>query len=100
MKKRAAALAAVILMAGTFVSLRPVSAEEKVAVTPALNIRDFLAANQGKRVSLRLGGGDAIEGIVTKVGDHVVHLSSLIGREYSDALVSIERIEAVIFKAR
>ncbi len=101
MKKRAAALAALILIAGSLVALRPLSAEEKVAADPsALTTRDFLAANQGKRVSLRLGGGDAIEGVVAKVGDHQVHLSALSGREYYDAQVSIERIEAVVFKAR
>src|SRR3954470_12908538 len=102
MKIQVVAIAAAILVGGSIVSMRQVAAEEKTAaVNPALTTHDFLVANQGKRVSVRIGNGDPIEGVVTKVGDHQVHLSGLgAGRDYYDALVSIDRIDAVIFKAR
>lgn len=101
MHKRAAALAAIVLAAGSLVTLRHVAAEEKKpSADPALSTHDFLASQQGKRVSVRLGGGETLEGFVAKIGDHQVLLSNLTGRDYYDALVKIESIEAVIFRAR
>ncbi len=95
---KTAAILAAILVGGTLVTLRQVAAQEKQAVDTALSTRDFLAQNQGKHVSLRLAGGEALEGTVAKVGDHQVHIAALSGRDYYDALVSIDRVEAVIFR--
>jgi hypothetical protein len=39
-----------------------------------------------------------LEGTVTVVGDQLVQISTLAGRDYFDACVSIDRISAVILK--
>ena len=68
--------------------------------TPAATIRDVLAEQAGKRVLLRIENGESIEGTVTKVGDTVVHVAKLSGREFYDAVVRIDRISAVVFRVR
>jgi hypothetical protein len=77
------------------------SAEEGVyEFKPFATISDVLHDNIGKRVILRLDGGDTLEGTVTKVGDSLVHIARLTGRDFYDALVPIDSISAVIYKAR
>ena len=77
-----------------------VAAEEGTDFNAFIGIRENLLLNVGKRVAVRITAGDAIEGTIVKVGDHSVHLSKLLGRDYYDAIIRIERIEAIIFKAR
>ena len=47
---------------------------------------------------LHLASGQEIAGTVTKVGDHVVHLSRIAGRDFYDAVVVMDRVDAVLFK--
>ncbi len=49
----------------------------------AENLRSFV----GKRVSVTLDCGKTFGGTVKDVGDHLVHLEKLDGREYFDALI-------------
>lgn len=66
----------------------------------ATTIKDVLLENTGKRVILRLENGENLEGTVTKVGELVVHVAKLSGRDFYDAVVRIDMISAVIFKVR
>ena len=59
-----------------------------------------LTDSVGKRVGLRLDSREELEGTVSSVGDQLVLISKLSGRDYYDAYVSIERISAVIVKTR
>jgi hypothetical protein len=54
----------------------------------------------GKRVAIRTGTGEPLEGMVTKVGSHLVNISRLSGKDFYDAMVVIDRIDAVILKVR
>ena len=78
-----------------------VSAQEKnYELRSAATVRDVLLENIGKRVSVRMDTGDNLEGIVSKVGDNLVHLSKISGRDFYDAAVRIEKVNTVIFKVR
>jgi hypothetical protein len=66
----------------------------------AVTIKDVLQDNVGKRVIVRLETGENLEGTVTKVGELVVHIAKLSGKDFYDAVVRIDRISAVIFKVR
>ncbi len=77
-----------------------VAAEEKTEINALIGIRENLLQNVGKRIAVRITSGDAIEGTILKVGDQSVHLSKLSGKDFYDAIVRIDRIEAIIFKAR
>jgi hypothetical protein len=63
-------------------------------------IRSILERQMGKRVALVLTTGPELAGVVKIVGDKVVQLSALSGREFYDAVVSLDHVGAVIVKVR
>ena len=63
-------------------------------------IREVLAERTGKRTTLRMQSGEDIEGTVVLVGNGLVHISKLAGKDFYDAVVNIDRISAVIMKVR
>jgi len=63
-------------------------------------MREVLAEYSGKLVALRLESGEEIEGTVTLVGNSLVHISKLTGKEFYDAIVSIDKISAVRMRTR
>jgi TRAP-type mannitol/chloroaromatic compound transport system substrate-binding protein len=64
------------------------------------NMRDALAGNKGKRVTVLLAAGQELTGTVSEFGSGTVKLTELSGKEYFDATVRIDRIEALIVRAR
>ena len=74
--------------------------EKSYELRSAATVKDILSENIGKRVAVRMDGGENLEGTVHKVGDGLVHISKLSGRDFYDATVRIDRITAVIFKVR
>jgi hypothetical protein len=83
------------------VPMTSVSADElKYEMKPAATVKDVLGENAGKRVILRLQNGESLEGTVMKLGDGLVHIAKLSGKDFYDATVRIDAISAVIFKVR
>ena len=77
------------------------SAEEgKFDLNAGAGVKDILKDQVGKRVSIRLDAGEDMEGTVTKVGDQLVHISKLSRRDFYDAVVRIDKINAVIIRVR
>ncbi len=73
--------------------------EKKPEVNTAFSIKQTLSSFTGQRVLLKTAAGD-IEGTVVSVGDHIVHIAKLSGKDFYDAVVVIDNIIAVVFKAR
>jgi hypothetical protein len=63
-------------------------------------VKDVLMENIGKRVILQMDTGVNMEGIVSKVGKSLLHISNISGGEFYDAVVRIDKISAVLFKVR
>lgn len=74
--------------------------EKSYELKSAATVKDILSENIGRRVIVRLDAGENLEGTVHKVGDGLVHLSKISGRDFYDATVRVDRISAVIFKVR
>jgi small nuclear ribonucleoprotein (snRNP)-like protein len=74
--------------------------ETKFELNKGYGIKEILASYEGKRVAIRLDGGEELEGIVTRVGDHLIHISKLSKRDFYDAVIRIEKINAVIMRVR
>ena len=74
--------------------------EMKFELNKGFGMKEILASYEGKRVAIRLDGGEELEGIVTTVGDQLVHFSKLSKRDFYDAVIRIDKINAVIFRAR
>ena len=58
----------------------------------------MLETQSGKQVELILKSGQSIGGKVTFVGDDIVHLAALTGKEMYEATVSISDISAVVVR--
>ncbi len=54
----------------------------------------------GKKVSVLLKSGTEITGKVTSVGSHTLTLSELSGKEFFDAVIDLDDISAVEYRAR
>jgi hypothetical protein len=74
--------------------------EARLEVQGADTLKSVLARQVGKRVSLVLTTGPELTGIVASVGDQVVHLTGLAGREFFDAVVSLDRVSGVVIRVR
>ncbi len=72
----------------------------KFELNKGFGVKEILASYEGKRVAIRLDGGEELEGTLTRVGDQLVHISKLSKRDFFDAVVRIDKINAVIFRAR
>lgn len=98
MKRVGIMLLLTLALAGSFA--RPAAAAEETRPLPPFgeNVKIVLDASIGRTVTLQMASGQEIVGTVTKVGDHVVHLARIVGREYYDAVVVLDRVDAVLFK--
>lgn len=87
--------------AGSTTAVPNVSAETiKFELKGSATMKDVLTEYMGKRLVLKLAAGDEVEGIVTAVGNSLVHISKISGKEFYDAVVSIDKIGAIRMKAR
>ncbi|MGR9052931.1 MAG: hypothetical protein ACU84J_09820, partial [Gammaproteobacteria bacterium] len=68
---------------------------EGVGYSVTSSIADNLRALQGRRVSITLASGTSMTGSVKEVGDHLLHLEKLEGKEFFDALIRLDEISAV-----
>lgn len=88
-----------VLMAALCLCIAHASAQS-VAVAPKDTIQSVVATQKGKRVTLRLRSGQEITGIMRDATDRLVVLAELTGREFFDAVIPIEAIEAVIVRTK
>lgn len=77
------------------------AAKPKIVAVPGISYNvnasmgDNLKGLNGKRVYVTLNSGKTFTGLIKKVGEHLVHIEKLVGKEYFDALVRIENISAI-----
>lgn len=95
-------MSVLVVLAGLAAIPAPgISAQEvKFELKASTTMREVLAENTGKKVALRLASGDEIEGTVTMVGNALAHISRLSGKEFYDAVVSIDKITAIRMRMR
>ncbi len=54
----------------------------------------------GKRVTVHLRAGGDLTGKLTVVGDHVIQLSQLANKDFYDAVIALDAVDAVEVKTR
>lgn len=90
------------LVAGATMTTPDASAQ--AAAKPVLDVSKTLAANladlSGKSVTIHLRSGETLSGVVQAANAERLHLSKLTGKDFFDALVSIEAIDAIEARAR
>ena len=74
---------------------RSVTLVEGAKFDVAGSIKDNLKMYTGKDVVIHLRSGKSLQGYVKAVGDHLVHIEKLSGKDFYDALIRIEDITAI-----
>ncbi len=80
--------------------MKKVTTLEGVKYDTALSMADNLKANAGKDVTVHIRSGKTIQGYVKSVGNVLVHVEKIAGRDFYDALIRIEDISAIEIKFR
>ena len=83
----------------TLLAAGPAAAQE-VKVGASDSFESLISAQKGKRVTLRTRSGGELTGVVRAVTPRYVHLGALAGRDFFDAVVSLETLEAVIVRTK
>jgi len=76
------------------------TALEGVKFDTAASLADNLKIYVGKDVHVHLRSGKTLQGYVKSVGNGLLHLEKLAGRDFYDALLRIEDISAIEAKFR
>jgi hypothetical protein len=100
------ALAAILICSPIFlafpemVGAKSPTPVEGVRFDVGFTMKDNLKSLIGKDVHVHLRDGKTLQGFVKSVGDALVHVEKLAGRDFFDALVKIEDISAIEVKFR
>jgi lipopolysaccharide export LptBFGC system permease protein LptF len=93
-----------IVMALCVVALQVGAATVVFAEAPVVKAGDtlqkVLEGYKGKRVTIRLQGGEELTGRVKIISMELLHLEALNSREFFDAVVDVSRIEALIVRVK
>lgn len=81
-------------------TLSSAAVAQELSIAEADTTRSVLAAQKGKRVTLRLQSGQELTGVVRDANATLVVLGALTGREFFDAIVPIDAVEAVIVRVK
>jgi len=71
-----------------------------VTVSAADTTQSVIAAQKGKRITVRLRSGQELSGTVRESSDRLVVLEGITGREFFDAVVPVDAIEAVLIRTK
>ena len=63
-------------------------------------VQTVLAAQKGARVTVRVRSGQEITGVVREVSSRVVQLGAVTGKEFFDAVVPLEAVDAVLARTK
>jgi len=92
---RVTVMLAVVLFL-SFAGGTAVAKEEKAAsYNVNFSLAENLSAFKGKTVYVHLKSGQTLTGIVKAVGNHLVHLEKLSGKDFYDALVRLDDVSAI-----
>jgi hypothetical protein len=74
------------------------AAELKVGANDT--VQSVLTAAKGSRATVRLRSGQELTGVVREVNARVVQLGAVTGREFFDAVVPLEAVDAVLIRTK
>ena len=90
---------ALTALAISFLLALPAQAQD-VSISSADSIQSVLAAQKGKRVTVRTAGGQELTGLVRDTSSRLVVLGAVTGREFFDAVIPLDKVEAVLIRTK
>jgi hypothetical protein len=94
---KSGSLSSLMLLVALFCS--PVHADDRIDLQSDSTILSVLQASAGKTVELRLSAGEKIGGRVERVTDNLVYLSHLSAADFSEAVVDVQDVTAVLMRS-
>ena len=76
------------------------SLAQDVSISAGDTTQSVITAQKGKRVTLRLRSGQELTGAVREASARLVVLGAVSGREFFDAVIPLEAIEAVLIRTK
>ena len=92
------AIFAVLVIAALACAPAAPAAEVKLGANDTL--QSVLTAQKGTRVTVRLRSGQEFAGILRESNSRVVQLGALGGKEFFDAVIPLDAVEAVFFRTK
>jgi hypothetical protein len=89
-----------IALLGLMLAAAPVGLAQELRVGANDTVQTVLAAQKGKRVTVRVRSGQELTGTVRDVSGRLVHIGAVSGREFFDAVVPLESIDAVLVRTK
>ena len=83
-----------------FAVLATGASAQGLTISPTDTTQSVIAAQKGKRITVRLRSGQELSGVVRDSSDRLLILGEVSGREFFDAAVPIDAIEAVLVRTR
>jgi small nuclear ribonucleoprotein (snRNP)-like protein len=90
----------VLVIAVLSVALSSQANAQGPAVSATDTTHTVVAAHKGKRVTLRLRSGQEVSGTVRSSSEKLVVLEAVSGREFFDAVIPVDAIEAIFVRTR
>ena len=90
----------VILLAAVLLCVTTPAAAAELKVGANDTVQSVLATQKGARVTVRIRSGQEVTGIVREVNARVVQLGAIGGKEYFDAVLPIDAIDAVFVRTK
>jgi hypothetical protein len=81
-------------------SIAPLALAQQVTINPNDTTQSVLVAQKGKRVTVRLRSGQELTGTMRDSNGKVAVIAELSGREFFDAVVPLDAIEAVLIRTK
>ena len=78
----------------------PSAFAQELKVASTATVESLVTAQKGKRITVRTRSGQELTGVVREVTPRFVHIGALAGREFFDAVVSLDSVEAVIVRTK
>jgi hypothetical protein len=76
------------------------SVAEDISIKAGDTLQSLLEVQKGKKVTVRLSGGEELTGTVTTVTKELLQLGKLSGKEYFDAIIDVTKITAMIVRTK
>jgi hypothetical protein len=89
-----------IALFGLTLAAAPVGLAQELRIGANDTVQTLLAAQKGKRVTVRVRSGQELTGAVRDVSGRLVQLGAISGREFFDAVVPLESIDAVLVRTK
>ena len=90
----------VLVLSTTLACIITPAAGADLRVAANDSVETVLAAQKDKRVTVRLRSGQEITGTVRNVSGKLVQLGAVSGKEFFDAVVPLEAVEAVLIRTK